>query len=490
MIFAVAFVLLTVVGSWTICDRLTPLVSHLNCDAKTRWTRYESKARYAPLLKSEELSEHCELVGGRMVLNASSRPRSCDARALKVVAMGRQSLVDQATCLPNGLTFTEASETATDNFGNLVWLFGARSLLSPNDNVIIDDGRLHKSPCHMRGFVDAYVVSEANLLQREFEYRPGSWTTLSLTRSVEELDVPTLVVGLGVQTTFASRSPSKPWGEVDIGGDAIPKPLDVVLHDEQHALLDAIEQRAPQGYAVRGNITAEVANVRGRRKAVALGCPSFMLSPNPCLGASLQKQLRALANTPADKTSKLKIAVLLPAHHAPILTRQLLLVMRAFPDSFIVVQTNADYRMLKVVRDTYQLAVNDTRVFYFYNIQEWRRKLQEVDLVFGCRIHGSMMGIYAGRPTLTIANDPRILELVETMMMPHKAIYDLSPAHFDLMGLVSDVAAEFDGKAFDRNRARVAQEYMLLFDSIDVKVSASVRDIAAGCPTHASAYGD
>ena len=100
-----------------------------------------------------------------------------------------------------------------------------------------------------------------------------------------------------MQSTFPSLR-SK-WGEVDIGAQRPPGPitaLRIELHDEQHAFLNAIEQRAPQGYSVRGNLTAAVANarggrtvvVRGRPKAVALGCPSFMLNHHPCLGASLQ----------------------------------------------------------------------------------------------------------------------------------------------------------------------------------------------------------
>ena len=83
------------------------------------------------------------------------------------------------------------------------------------------------------------------------------------------------------------------------------------------------------------------------------------------------------------------------------------------------------------------MPIEHNQVRYFYDIQAWRRELRAVDFVFGSRIHGTLMGIYAGRPTLTIANDERILEMVEQMMLPHDTIYDMPvpqrPGDFDLV---------------------------------------------------------
>ena len=48
-------------------------------------------------------------------------------------------------------------------------------------------------------------------------------------------------------------------------------------------------------------------------------------------------------------------------------------------------------------------------------------------------------------------------------------------------------AAKFDGNSFDRNRARIAQAYVRMFDSMGVNVSANVRELSAGCSLHESA---
>ena len=180
--------------------------------------------------------------------------------------------------------------------------------------------------------------------------------------------------------------------------------------------------------------------------------------------------------------------MLLPHPVAPNLLKLLIGICRNFPKAFIVVQTPGDYSSIREAKSKYKLRIKDTQVRYFYDIQAWRRALRQVDLVFGARIHGSMMGIYAGRPTLTIANDQRILEMVEQMMLPHETIFDMYdvPQNFHrikevLLEHVRGAAAKFDGNAFDRNRARIAQAYVRMFDGIGVNVSATVRKVSAGC---------
>ena len=78
--------------------------------------------------------------------------------------------------------------------------------------------------------------------------------------------------------------------------------------------------------------------------------------------------------------------------------------------------------------------------------------------------------------------------MVESMMMPHETIDDMAdvPRNFHrirevLLERVRRAAAKFDGAAFDRNRARIAQAYVRMFDAIGVNVSANVHAVAAGC---------
>ena len=83
---------------WIICDRL-PLKSSEKCMSDTL---------LAPIVKPEALVQHGQLVDGQHVLKASQKPRGCDGRALKVVAMSPPPSKHDARCLPSGLTFKEA----------------------------------------------------------------------------------------------------------------------------------------------------------------------------------------------------------------------------------------------------------------------------------------------------------------------------------------------------------------------------------------------
>ena len=76
-------------------------------------------------------------------------------------------------------------------------------------------------------------------------------------------------------------------------------------------------------------------------------------------------------------------------------------------------------------------------------------------------------------------------------MMPHETIYGMAdvPHNFHrlrevLLERVRRAAAKFDGAAFDRNRARIAQAYVRMFDAIGVNVSANVHTVAAGCSSN------
>ena len=79
-------------------------------------------------------------------------------------------------------------------------------------------------------------------------------------------------------------------------------------------------------------------------------------------------------------------------------------------------------------------------------MEDWRIALAGADLAFGARLHGSMMAIYAGIPTITIANGQRIAEMVTAMMVPHYNVTDLplqdvkfdldDPESFDIFALV------------------------------------------------------
>jgi hypothetical protein len=71
-----------------------------------------------------------------------------------------------------------------------------------------------------------------------------------------------------------------------------------------------------------------------------------------------------------------------------------------------------------------------------------------------------MLAIQAGVPGLCIAHDSRIRELCEKCMIPYVMANDVKDG-ITLQDLPH--LAEFDGKAFDQNRAAIAEAYQTFF---------------------------
>jgi polysaccharide pyruvyl transferase WcaK-like protein len=90
----------------------------------------------------------------------------------------------------------------------------------------------------------------------------------------------------------------------------------------------------------------------------------------------------------------------------------------------------------------------------FTDAASWIDAMRKFDFVVGPRFHGVMLAMQAGVPGGVIAHDSRTLELCNTMRIPvrdHKEIAE----NFTLADLPA--MFPFDGAAYDRQRAKLAQ---------------------------------
>lgn len=111
--------------------------------------------------------------------------------------------------------------------------------------------------------------------------------------------------------------------------------------------------------------------------------------------------------------------------------------------------------------------------------------------MIGSRIHGSMMGLYAGKPTITFANDYRILKMVEAMGLPHVTPADPAIAKWAkpqqvasesvraaLLDLIRRKSAAYSGEAFDELRSKTARTYKSVYARWGVDLAPGILDIA------------
>lgn len=241
----------------------------------------------------------------------------------------------------------------------------------------------------------------------------------------------------------------------------------------------------------RGRHTVSLAAKGGAANGLPVGCPSFFLDHNPCLGRSIEAQFKRLAAFTLSDMKNLKVGILMP--HAKQGTESMTAMVTflngildaAHPASFIAVQTATD------ITHTSEIKRLRARFFPDRTLNKWRDALSEVDIVVGSRIHGSMMGLYAGKPTITFANDYRILEMVQAMGLPYVTPADPAIAKWAKKGKVTSAAvlaalldlikrqsAAYSGKGFDELRHKTALEYKSVYARWGVDLAPGILGIA------------
>ncbi len=228
---------------------------------------------------------------------------------------------------------------------------------------------------------------------------------------------------------------------------------------------------------VRGDFTLRVLENYGfGGKAISLGCPSLLINKSKDLGERLEQRYKS-------QYRKVAIAAGHPAWTSmSALEASLVRIMEDTRGAYIVQHTDESVALSRAdfayVDDEYKnklrtyLKLNlDDRQFEdwireymisFYHIPAWMEYLRRFDFIVGARIHGIMLAMQAGIPGLCIAHDSRIRELCEKCKIPFVMAHDVKNGLTlqDIRGL-----AEFDGKAFDKNREEIAAQYQEFFSN-------------------------
>lgn len=276
----------------------------------------------------------------------------------------------------------------------------------------------------------------------------------------------------GLANTFSNMTSKAVAIGLGAQGDAnfgIPKLPQGTL-DWLHQLVEKAPSKHPN-ITVRGDFTKSVLDHYGLGgNAISLGCPTLMINKTANHGERLEELYR---RTPR----KVAIAAGHPNwKHLSALESSLVRIMEDTRGAYIVQATDElvalsrnDFSYvkpqylenlksyLKISLDSAQF--NDwVREYFisFYNVPAWMEYIRRFDFIVGARIHGVMLGIQAGVPGLCIAHDSRIRELCEKCKIPYVLASDVKDG-VTLSDLVK--LSSFDGKAFDRNRAEIAEEY-------------------------------
>lgn len=239
--------------------------------------------------------------------------------------------------------------------------------------------------------------------------------------------------------------------------------------------LKAVVEKAPNpghpNISLRGPFTQKVMEHYGFGNAgVVLGCPSLFTNGYRQLGRKIAKNFR----------KPKRVAIAAGNYHVPDLGKLEASLAKMAAETHGVYIVQHPMGMKKAARnEVADMTPWERKTFHnyalpdfseeeerewihkypriFYNVDAWLEELRHADFVVGPRIHGVVLGLQAGVPSVCLAIDSRTRELCETMKVPWVDARQFKD------GLKLDDLERlfvFDPAEFDSNRQRLARIYI------------------------------
>ena len=294
-----------------------------------------------------------------------------------------------------------------NNSGNLLFLEGAYKILSTRDAVITPDHlAAHKLGAdEINERFDVYVIPLANAFRSTFEE-----TLVRLTRVIEGLKIPVVVLGVGVQTA-RSHAP----GAV--------RPFD----ESVKAFVRAVLDHGP-AIGVRGETTQAYLRELGFTDVEVIGCPSMYIHGDR-LAVTKRPALEREARIGMGITPRISRLGPIISHH-----------LERYPNFEYIGQDIEALRLLlwgespsdddgtsDLPSHVSHPLVRDDKSVFFVDPWPWLDAMEQTDFVFGTRIHGSIAAVLSGTPSYLFAHDARTVELARYFELPHRFLGDVPP---------------------------------------------------------------
>lgn len=291
------------------------------------------------------------------------------------------------------------------NVGNLAFHYAMVKILGGG----LQAKPWHTDPAEIDALGDLGVMPCANQLGPHADYG-------RLGERFAAIKARLLAVGLGAQGDSYDAIPPVPEG-------TLAWVREIVRH------------RAADGpnIGVRGPFTLRVLEHYGLgHAAVVTGCPTLFINPDPRLGELIASRIgrppRRIAIaaghqkwTHLGKLEASLTAMIGPAGGSYIVQSPIEMVHLARGEAGLLSEEALtecrDYACPHLTLDEFK---DWSRAYAraFFNVSEWMEHLRGFDYVVGPRIHGVMLGLQAGIPSLCIAHDSRTRELCETLGVP------------------------------------------------------------------------
>jgi hypothetical protein len=366
--------------------------------------------------------------------------------------------------IPASHTMTTRSlfEACGQNTGNLAFFHALGTHIAAN----ISYFGWNFEPDHVNERVDCLVIAAANQLN-------PAWDLADVASRLERVRVPVCVVGLGAQWhgDIADLHLSK--GTVRFAK---------ILAEKAHVI------------GVRGEQSGIALEKIGVRNWNVIGCPSLFINLNqPRLGRLIEANFISRGAAPNKVIINFDVgsnmagalerteAMVRNTHVSLVCQAPLTAVAMARGDD---VPQDANYA---VVMDTFartSAAFKSTAIrsaVSFFSVDAWLEWCHAYDFSIGTRLHGNIIAMQAGIPSMVIAHDGRTEELAATMKLPSMHIAQFSGFSESLREAYR--ACAFNPEAFDGNRMTLLRRYIEILELAGVCVSTRLRALFQGFDT-------
>ncbi|WP_226629305.1 polysaccharide pyruvyl transferase family protein [Alloyangia pacifica] len=348
-----------------------------------------------------------------------------------------------------------------NNTGNLIFSESAFRLFPDAQRSPFN--HIHK---RMGSDRDCIVIAAANWLNEKADFS-------GLVETLEQTDVPVIVLGLGAQSGMDGKIPT--------------------LRPGTERLVRLLAERSPR-ISARGQFSCEVLEKYGAKNAVPTGCPSMLMAG---------RQAPRFRATPAwDALRPEEVLVYGTRHHfhaASGISTELYRVALQRQFDILLQSELADFyfaldrceelekpeevksHLAKVYQDSPEAVAkylaDHGRVFF--DLDSWFDCCREKSFLIGTRIHGTISGILSGTPSLLIAHDSRTVELAETMNVPYVLEKGLDVRD---EGTLRGLYERLEGHSFQGSYETYLKNFSDFFDKCGLDVAISSRAEEAALP--------
>lgn len=284
-----------------------------------------------------------------------------------------------------------------NNNGNLLFSSAAHKMLAAEGVVVKAHGfnfSAAQAP-KVNDEFDKFVLPLANAFRLGFEPQ-----LKRITAFINKLTIPTVMLSGGAQSgpdgTFDNLKPMEP---------AVKAFCRAVLKTSSHI-------------TVRGEKTAEYIRGLGFNDVMVVGCPSMTMNgPGHRVEPLVNKDSYKIAyNIESSKDLMGELVESIERDHDATYFPQDMSTFEQMLWGIEKYKTTRDQR-LPLRMSHHQFTSNKAE--YHLDPYTWINRMKDFDLSFGPRIHGNVIPILAGTPSVVFAHDSRTQELAEYHEVPH-----------------------------------------------------------------------